>query len=343
MPTSPFNIVDMILKLGKKQPLSAKEMSLAMEQIVGGDASDGQIEEFLLALRKKGESIEEIIAAAKVMRKHAVHLSKEIPDLLDTCGTGGDEQRTLNVSTLSALVACAAGVKVAKHGNRSVSSVCGSADLLEMLGVKIDLGPEKVLRSIEETGFGFFFAPQFHPATKAATPARKKIKGKTLFNLLGPLANPANATRQLLGVYEERLVPLFAEALLKLGIERAMVVHGDDGMDEISLSAATDVAEIKEGKITRYRVMPENFNLKQEPIENLRVSSKEESCDVALKVIRGDVNAASKIVCLNTAAALVVAGKARVMKEGLLMAMDVLENGSVEKKLKQIAQFSQKA
>ncbi len=338
-----FKIVDIILKLGKKKPLTAGEMNLAMEQIMSGNASDSQIEEFLLALREKGETVDEIVAAAKVMRRHALGLSKEVPDLLDTCGTGGDNQCTLNVSTLSALVACAAGAKVAKHGNRSVTSVCGSADLLEMLGVKIDLPPETVLRCIEETGFGFFFAPQFHPAIKQAMPARKKIKGKTLFNLLGPLTNPAKASRQLLGVYEKRLVPLLAQALLKLGIERALVVHGDDGLDEISVSGATNVAEIRQGSVMQYRVLPEDFNLKQEPIENLRVSSKEESLDLALKVIQGDVNAASKIVCLNAAAALYLSDKVHSIKEGILMAMDMLQDRRVEKKLKQVAQFSQKA
>ncbi len=342
MTESPFSLIDTVLKLGKGEALTAREMTSAMEKIVGGGASDQEIEDFLTALRKKGETAGEILAAAKVMRKHAVKLPKEIPDLLDTCGTGGDEQHTLNVSTLSALVACAAGVKVAKHGNRSVSSVCGSADLLEMLGVKIDLAPEKVVRSIEETGFGFFFAPLFHPAMKNAAAARKKIKGKTLFNVLGPLANPAGATRQLLGVYDKRLVKPFTECLLKLGVTSALIVHGEDGLDEISLSAATDVAEITGGAVKEYRVRPEDFNLKAEPIENLRVATKEEGCAIAQRVIRGDVNAASKIVCMNAAAAIYLGGKAASVKAGLLVAMDMLENGRVEKKLKQIVQFSQK-
>ncbi len=343
MKNFPFKMVDTILKLERKEALSTKEMTSVMELIVQGEASDEQIEHFLLALRTKGETIVEIVAAAKVMRKYSLKLPKEIPDLLDTCGTGGDNQSTLNVSTLSALVACAAGAKVAKHGNRSISSVCGSADLLEMLGIKIDLSPEKVLQCIEETSFGFFFAPQFHPAAKHAASARRKIKGKTLFNLLGPLSNPAGASRQLLGVYEKRLLSLMAHALLELGAERAMVVHGEDGLDEISLSAATGVAEIKNGKIEQYSVIPEDFNLKEEPIENLRVSSKEQSRDTALRVLQGEVNAASKIVCLNAAAALYVAGKAKTVKEGILMAMDALKNGNAEKKLKQVAKFSQKA
>ncbi len=343
MSSSPFKIVDMILKLGKKESLTVKEMTHVMEQLVSGECSDSQIEEFLLMLREKGETAEEIAAAAKVMRKHALAFPENIPDLLDTCGTGGDNQRLLNVSTLSALVACAAGAKVAKHGNRSVSSVCGSADLLEMLGIKIDLPPEKILQCIHETGFGFFFAPAFHPATRFAMPARKKIKGKTIFNLLGPLANPAGASRQLLGVYESRLVPVMAEVLLKLGTQHAFVVYGTDGVDEISLSAETLIAEIKDGKISHSKALPEDFNLKREPLENLRVSSKEESCQTALKVIQGDVGAASKITCINAAAALYLAGKAKSLKEGLLLAMDALENGNVEKKLKQIVHFTQKA
>ena len=339
--TSPFNIVDMIVKLDKKASLTAEEMGSVMQQIVSGGASESQIEEFLITLSKKGETVQEVASAAKVMRKHALQLPKEIPGLLDTCGTGGDNQRTLNVSTLSALVACAAGAKVAKHGNRSVSSVCGSADLLERLGVKIDLTPEKVAQSIEETGFGFFFAPNFHPATRYAMPARKKIKGKTLFNLLGPLANPANASHQLMGVYEKRLVPLMAGVLLKLGAKRAMVVHSEDGLDEISLSAGTSVAEIKEGKLSQYNVMPEDFNLKQETLESLRVHTRDEAVAAAGQVIRGDAGAGTKIVCLNAAAALYVADKAPSIKQGILMAMDALESGSVEKKLKQVAHFSQ--
>ena len=343
MKNSPFAIVDMSVKLGKKISLSRDEMSAVMRQIIGGDVSDDQIEEFLVSLAKKGETVEELAAAAEVMRAHAVRLPKEIPDLLDTCGTGGDCQNTLNVSTLSALVACAAGAKVAKHGNRSVSGICGSADLLEMLGVKIDLTPEKVAQSIEETGFGFFFAPNFHPATRHAMPARKRIKGKTLFNLLGPLSNPANAAHQLLGVYEKRLIPLMAGVLQKLGVKRAMVVYGHDGLDEISLSSGTTIAEIKDDQSFQYEVSPEHFNMKRESLDNFRVSSKEESLECAQQVLRGDTGASSKIVCLNSAAALYVAGQAMSVKQGILMSMDALESGRAEKKLKQIAQFSQKA
>ena len=337
-----FNMVDLTMKLGQKKSLSPKEMESAMELIVNGSASDAQIEEFLNALSQKGETAPEITSAAKVMRKHALRLPAEIPDLLDTCGTGGDGQQTPNISTLSALVACAAGVPVAKHGNRSVSSACGSADLLELLGVKVDLTPEKVMKSIQETGFGFIFAPNFHPAMRAVMPARKKIKGKTLFNLLGPLSNPANASRQLLGVYEKRLAPLMAEVLLSLGVKRAMVVHGHDGLDEISLSAPTAVAEVKDGRVSQYEVTPESFNLKREPIENLRVHSKEEALTVALQVLRADACAATKIVCLNAAAALMVAGKVPSVKQGILIAMNVLESGAAKKKLTQIAKFSQK-
>jgi anthranilate phosphoribosyltransferase len=341
--TSPFKIVDLTLKLDKKVPLTASEMGAVMGQIVTGEASDEQIENFLLSLRKKGETAIEIASAAAVMRKHATRLPLEIPDLLDTCGTGGDEKGTINVSTLSALVACAAGARVAKHGNRSVSSVCGSADLLELLGVKVDLGPEQVAACIETTGFGFFFAPKFHPAMRYAMPARKRIRGKTVFNVLGPLSNPAGATHQLLGVYEARLVPLLAQVLLKLGSRRAMVVHGADGVDEISLSGPTRVAEIREGKIEEYEMTPEDFNMKREPVANLRVASKEESCAAAQRVIAGDNNAASKIVCLNAAAALYLAEKCRSVKEGMLLAMNALENGLVEKKLRQIVRTTQAA
>lgn len=327
---------------GNPKGLKPEEMKAVMKRIMSGEMPDADIEGFLLSLRERGESASEIAAAASVMRENSVKLPKSFPDLLDTCGTGGDGQKTLNVSTLSALVAAAAGARVAKHGNRSVSSVCGSADLLEMLGVKIDLPPEAVAECLEKTRFGFFFAPLFHPAVKAAMPARKRIQGKTLFNILGPLSNPAGASFQIVGVYEARLVPLVAEALKTLGTRRAMVVHGKDGLDEISLSGETRIAELKDGDIFEYTVVPEDFNLKREPLENLRCHTPEMNLEAARQVLRGDSGAAAKIVCLNAAAALYVAGKAGSVKEGVLVAMDAIESGRAGKTLKAVADFSQK-
>ncbi len=332
--------VSPLTKLRQKKALTPLEMKSFMENLMTGKVPDQEIESFLLLLRKKGETADEIAAAAQVMRENAVKLPKNFPDLLDTCGTGGDGQKTLNISTLSALTACAAGARVAKHGNRSVSSVCGSADLLEMLGVKIDFPAEKVAQSLEKTGFGFFFAPVFHPAVKAAMPARKRIQGKTLFNILGPLSNPAKAPYQIVGVYEERLVELVSKALKKLGCLRAMVVYGMDGLDEISISGETKIAELKDGEISTYKAVPEDFGLKRESMESIRCQTPEDAKKAALKVLKGDSGAFSKIVSLNAAAALYTAGKVKSIKQGLLMAMETLEKGLVEKKLKQITDFS---
>jgi anthranilate phosphoribosyltransferase len=321
--------------------LSATEMKSAMQRLMSGQMSDADIESFLLGLRQRGETAVEVAAAAEVMRANAVKLPRSFPDLLDTCGTGGDGLRTLNVSTLSALVAASAGARVAKHGNRSVSSVCGSADLLEKLGVKIERTPAEVAVCLEKTRFGFLFAPLFHPAVKAAMPARKRMGGKTLFNILGPLSNPAGASFQVIGVYEKRLVGLVADALAKLGTQRALVVHGKDGLDEISLSGETYMAELKDGAVTETTVAPEDFNLKRESIESLRCSTPEEAVEAACRVLSGDVNAASKIVCLNAAAALYVSGKAHSIKEGVLQAMDALANGAAAKTLRAVVSCTQ--
>lgn len=327
-------------KLRERKKLTAAQMGSFMRGVMDGRISDAEIEDALLILRERGETAEELSGAALVLRERSLKLPRTFPDLLDTCGTGGDGQHTLNVSTLSAIVACAAGARVAKHGNRSVSSVCGSADILELLGIRPDLSPASVARSLEKEGFGFLFAPLFHPAVKAAMPARKRIQGKTLFNILGPLSNPASAPFQLVGVYEKRLVRLVAEALMRLGSERALVVHGADGMDEMSLSGETFVAELSDGAIREYEVVPEDFGLKRESIASLRCETKEESLRAARNVLQNDATAASKIVCLNAAAALYVSGVASSVKEGLLRAMDALESGRAEKKCRSLSRLT---
>jgi anthranilate phosphoribosyltransferase len=332
-----------LAKLRQKKELTAEEMKSLMRGVMSGLVQDKNIEEMLLLMRARGESAIEIAAAAEVLRENTLKLPKEFPDLLDTCGTGGDGQNTLNISTLAALVASASGARVAKHGNRSVSGVCGSADLLEMLGVRVELSPQSVARCLENTGFGFFFAPLFHPAVKAAMSARKRIQGKTLFNILGPLSNPAGARYQIVGVYEERLTQVVAHALNKLGCSRAMVVYGMEGLDEISLNGETKVAELKDGRVRAYTVVPEDFSLKREPLENIRCVTAADAKNAALKVLHDDNSAPTKIVCLNAAAALYICGKAASMKEGMLLAMDALDGGLVEKKLKAIVDFSTKA
>lgn len=323
---------EFISKLTAKENLSSAEMTRAMEIIVGGSAQDDEIEQFLLALRDKGETVEEIVAAARVMRSRAVKLGRNFPELLDTCGTGGDSKGTINVSTLVAIIAASVGVKVAKHGNRSVSSVCGSADILEMLGVRIDLTPEQVVESLNERNFAFLFAPKFHPAMKNAMPARQRIKGKTLFNLLGPLSNPAGVSNQLLGVYDERLVSVMVRVLKELGMHRALVVYGMDGLDEITLTGPTKIGELNSGSIQMYDLSPESMELERRPLSEIQCRSKEECLAAAVHVLRNQKSGAMKdVVCLNAGAALYIAGKAETIKRGIEVAKAAIEQGTVSR------------
>ncbi len=318
-------------------------MNAAMEEILSGCASDLDIVSFLTGLREKGESTREIIAAATVMRRYAVRLSMPFPRALDTCGTGGDAKHTLNVSTLAAFVVAAAGVTVAKHGNRSVSSVCGSADLLEALGVRVDLRTSDVEECLRLHGFAFFFAPMFHPATRAAMAARKKIGGKTIFNLLGPLSNPAGARFQLVGVYAAPLVETVAHVLSELGSERAMVVHGEDGLDELTLSGPTLVAELKKGKVHAYRFTPEEAGFPRAELARLRCESKEEAVRAALEVLEGAPGPHLNVVCLNAGAALYVAGAAPSIAAGAKLAVETLTSGAAKRKFAAVVQFTQGA
>lgn len=323
-------------KLNQKKSLNAVEMAEAMEAIVTGKVTDAWVEAFLVGLREKGETPEEITAAVKVMRRHALKLSKRFKGLLDTCGTGGDAKNTPNVSTLAALVASAAGVPVAKHGNRSVSGTCGSADLLEMLGIRIDCTPAQIERAIEKFHFGFFFAPQFHPATRFAMPARKKIKGKTIFNLLGPLSNPAAADYQLVGVYDDRWVEPLARVLSAVGCKRALVVHGSDGMDEITTRGKTKVAELVNGQIKCYTLSPEEFGIKKPHVDELTCRGKEDNKKTALQILKGDASAASDIVCLNAGAALYVAGKVVSIVKGLELARQTIASGAAARQVEEL-------
>lgn len=315
-------------------------VSEMMEKIVSGLSHDQEIENFLLGLRDKGETAEEIAAAALVMRRHCVKLSRAFPDAVDTCGTGGDGKSTLNVSTLAAITAAAAGARVAKHGNRSVSSLCGSADLLELLGVSIDLPNPVIETCLQKTGFGFFFAPRFHPATRFALPARKKLGGKTIFNILGPLANPAGAGAQLLGVYEERLVPIVAQVLLKLGARRALVVHGKEGLDEISSTTETAACEVKDGAVRSFLIRPEDFGLGRASLSDLVCASKEAALEDALFVLKGGESVKADIVSLNAGAVLYLAGRASGLREGFSLAKATVEKGLGYEKLGEIASFS---
>lgn len=327
--------------LKHEKDLPREAMENAMEAIVGGLSNDDEIEKFLRLLQQKGETAPEIAAAAKVMRRHAVKLSKPYTNLLDTCGTGGDAKNLFNVSTLTALTVAAAGVRVAKHGNRSVSSACGSADLLESLGVRVDLPPAGVEACLDKTGFGFFFAPTFHPAMRLAMPARKRVQGKTIFNLLGPLSNPAGADMQLIGVYDESLVNDFASVLMELGAKKALIVHGMDGTDEITLCDRTLVAEVIGGAVNGHFISPEDFDLLRAPLSSLQAASKEAAKVMALKVLAGERGAPTDVVCLNAGAALFLADRAISIKDGINQARERLKSGDVRKKLDEVAAFTQ--
>jgi len=324
-----------------KRDLTRDEMLSVMKQIMGGELTPVQIAGILVALRAKGETVAEIAAAAEVMRE----LSTKVPvgaeaHLVDTCGTGGDGAHTFNISTASALVAAAAGVKVAKHGGRSVSSTCGSADVLEALGVNVNLTPDQVAQAIHEIGVGFMFAPNHHSAMKYAAPVRRELGVRTLFNLLGPLTNPAGAKNQVMGVFRKDLCYPLAEALKSLGANHVMVVHGGDGMDEITITTETHVAELKDGDIIEYAIDPEGFGMKPGSVEALRAHGPEEAKARLLAVLDNTHDAARDIVALNAGAAIYVGGMAQTLEAGVKKALYVIGSGEAKAKLEQLIAFS---
>ena len=319
--------------------LSYAEMLSIMQQVMAGELSSAQIAGLLIALRVKGESVDEISAAASVMRSLSTKV--EIADkthLIDTCGTGGDGIQTFNVSTCAAFVAAAAGAKVAKHGGRSVSSTCGSADVLEALGVNVNLIPQQVANCVDTIGIGFMFAPNHHSAMKHAAPVRRELGVRTLLNLLGPLTNPAGAKRQLMGVFSKDLTLKLAKVLQNLGSEHVMVVHGADGMDEISFTGDTFVAELKNGKISEYTLNPAQFGFAIHDLKSIRVENAQASKAMILGVLQGkssalQFNAAREIVIMNAGAAIYVAGLATNIQEGCELAALVIDNGQALAKL----------
>lgn len=320
--------------------LRATEMRSVMTLIMSGQATPAQIGGFLIALRMKGETIDEIAAAAGVMRELAEPVRVNVAPLVDTCGTGGDGASTFNISTASAFVVAAAGGYVAKHGNRSVSSRSGSADLLEAAGVRLDLSPEQVAACITEVGVGFMFAPLHHGAMKHAIGPRREMGVRTLFNLLGPLTNPAGALNQVLGVFDQRWVEPMAHVLAKLGSRHVLVVHSADGMDEVSIGAATHVAELKEGSVTTYSVTPESFGLARGSIANLAVESAADSLAVIRTVFNNQAGAARDIVALNAGAAIYTAGLVASWQAGIAKALAVLDDGSAQRKFNQFITFT---
>jgi len=336
-----MNYSHTLTQLLERRDLTQTDMLALMQQIMGGQLSPAQIAGVLVALRIKGETVTEIAAAAQVMRELSTKVDvKDNGHLIDTCGTGGDGAQTFNISTASAIVAAAAGAKVAKHGGRSVSSTCGSADILEKLGVNVNLSPEQVARCVESIGVGFMFAPNHHSAMKHAAPVRRELGVRTLFNLLGPLTNPAGAQNQVMGVFLRDLTSKLAQVLQQLGSSHVLVVHGSDGMDEISISAPTFIAELKDGKITEYTVSPEEFGLKAAALNDIRVANADEAKAMLLDVFDKKPGAAHDIVLLNAGAAIYVAGLSDSLAHGIKKAAETISSGAAKNKLTQLIQVS---
>lgn len=334
----PQTILAQILE---QREIPYEEMVALMRAIMSGDVSPTITAALITGLRMKRESIGEITAAAQVMRELALHINvADSANLVDTCGTGGDGRSTFNISTTSAFVAAAAGAQVAKHGGRSVSSKAGSADVLEAIGINLNQTPEQISQSIAKVGIGFMFAPNFHHAMKHAAPVRRELGVRTLFNILGPLTNPAGAKNQLLGVFNADLTGIVAQTLLRLGSQRALVVHGSDGLDEITISGSTKIAELKEGTIQEYTVHPEDFGLKCAAIESLQVASTADAQTMLLSVLDNSPGPARDIVLLNAGAAIYVAGKANSWTEGVEMAREALTSGAAKEKMQAMIEFS---
>jgi anthranilate phosphoribosyltransferase len=336
-------LVSYLHRIAAREHLSCAQAFDAMQAILEGRCPAPQIAAFLVALKMKGETVEELTGFARAMRQSAepVNVPLEREPLLDTCGTGGDSGGTFNISTVAAFVAAGAGVRVAKHGNRSLASRCGSADLFEGLGVKLPLSGLESARAIRRVGIGFLFAPAIHPAMKHVQPVRLELKMRTVFNLLGPLTNPAGATAQLVGAPSAEAAELMAGALAALGLERGLVVHGSDGLDEITLTGPTLAFEIERGKVTRRTLTPEDFELPRTDLASLQGGDREANCRIALEILGGAAGAPRNIVLANAAAALVLAERAPDFREGVRLAAHSIDSGAALKKLEDLAYFSQ--
>ncbi len=325
--------------LVKGQSLDMEQAAAVMNQIMEGEATPAQFGSFVTALRLKGETVEEIAGMARVMREKALPV-KVSGALVDTCGTGGDSSKTFNISTTAAFVVAGAGLKVAKHGNRGMSSGCGSADVLDALGVKIDLGAPEVERCLEDIGIGFMFAPTFHPAMKYASPSRKEIGIRTVFNILGPMTNPAGAQAQLLGVFDEALTMIMAEVLGILGCKHALVVHGEDGLDEITLGGKTTVCELKDGLVSRYYIHPDDFGFARTSVDQLRGGPPQENADILRRVVKGEKGPYRDIVLLNAAAALVAGDVESDLQKGVRLAAEAIDSGRALEKLERLVELT---
>jgi anthranilate phosphoribosyltransferase len=337
-----MSLLPYLFRVVSEQNLPAADAEAAMQIILCGEASHPQIAAFLIALKMKGETVDELVGFARAMRRMAVPVDADIDGqiLLDTCGTGGDGCNTFNISTLVAFVVAGAGVHVAKHGNRSISSQCGSADLLEALGIRIDLPPAATARAIREVGIGFLFAPAVHTAMKHAQPVRVDLKMRTVFNLLGPLTNPAGATAQLIGAPSPHAAELMAGAIAALGIERGFVVHGSDGLDEITTTGPTSAWEIRDGKVEARTLEPGDFAVQTATADDLRGGDRQVNLEIANAVLAGAHGPQRDIVLVNAAAALVAAGKAETFLEGMALGVVSIDSGAAKSKVRALAEFT---
>ena len=336
-----MDIKEAISRIVDREDLSRADMESVIRQIMTGGATPVQIGGFLAGLRAKGETVEEIAAAATVMRELAVQVNVKKDHLVDTCGTGGDGKGLFNVSTAAAFVVAAAGGRVAKHGNRAMSGNSGSADVLEAMGVKLDLPPERIAKCIDEVGLGFLYAPAHHSATRYAAAPRKELGTRTLFNLLGPLTNPAEAPNQLLGVFAQRWVEPLAKVLRMLGSEHVLVVHSYDGLDEISIAVPTWVSELQHGQIRSYTIQPGDYDIVSQPLDGLRVQSAQESLVRIRQALAGQPGAAFDMVALNAGAAIYAAGLSPTLAAGVERARQVMRNGEAERRLKRLVEVTQ--
>ena len=334
-------IQDALARLLDGQDLSRDEARQVMDTIMSGEATPGQIGGFLVALRLKGETADEIAGSAEAMRAHAIGVHPKREDLVDTAGTGGDGGRTFNISTAAALLAAAAGAGVAKHGNRSVSSASGSADVLEQLGFRLDLEPDRIAASIDELGFGFMFAPTHHPAMKHAGPVRRELAARTVFNVLGPLTNPAGARAQVMGVYSPELVPVIADVLAQLGARRAFVVHGAGGIDELSPAGPNLVCEVVDGDVRRREIDPLELGVERCDPAELRGGTPAENALKIREVFDGGNGGRRSAILLNAAGAIAAGGHAKDLKEGVGLAREAIDNGAAAERLEELVAFSQ--
>ena len=345
-------ILDALHRLANhRESLSREEARTVMTEVLTGQCTDAQIGALLVALHMKGETVEEIVGFAEAIRAAATPLNlhgASVLDasgtgrdaLVDTCGTGGDTSGTFNISTATAFVVAGAGVRVAKHGNRSVTSRCGSADVMEALGVNINLPPARIAACLDQVGIAFLFAPAMHSAMKYVQPARRELRLRTVFNLLGPLTNPANATCQVVGVYSAELVEKLAEALSMLGLHRALVVHGSDGLDEITISGPTRIGEVREGRVHTYEVTPEEFGLQRAILDDISGGDAQLNASLIQQVLQGEKSARRVVVLLNAAAALVAAGKADHLRDAIPLAAKAIDSQAAQKKLDALIAFT---